>query len=106
MSKHIPVQNEPIPECFIREGEKNERMAFFFNYSTHLVPGSKIEKVKSNDYKFQNCDLSGSNLHETNLRGANLKGASLELMQTPVHMCQTVANWSFFYVCLYRELNR
>ncbi|XP_065219326.1 BTB/POZ domain-containing protein KCTD9 isoform X2 [Planococcus citri] len=40
----------------------------------------------------ENCDLSGSNLHETNLRGANLKGASLELMQTPVHMCQTVAN--------------
>ncbi|XKL67909.1 hypothetical protein PGB90_003400 [Kerria lacca] len=40
----------------------------------------------------ENCDLTGSNLQETNLRGANLKGASLELMQTPVHMSQTVAN--------------
>jgi len=34
----------------------------------------------------ENCDLSGSDLHEANLRGANLKGAAFELMLTPLHM--------------------
>ncbi|XP_011300823.1 BTB/POZ domain-containing protein KCTD9 isoform X2 [Fopius arisanus] len=36
------------------------------------------------------CDLSGSDLQEANLRGANLKNAAFELMQTPLHMSQTV----------------
>jgi uncharacterized protein YjbI with pentapeptide repeats len=39
---------------------------------------------------FQNCDLSGSDLHEANLRGANLKDAAFELMLTPLHMSQTI----------------
>jgi len=38
----------------------------------------------------ENCNLSGSDLHEANLRGANLKDATLELMQTPLHMSQTI----------------
>ncbi|XP_043267878.1 BTB/POZ domain-containing protein KCTD9 isoform X2 [Venturia canescens] len=38
----------------------------------------------------ENCDLSGSDLHEANLRGANWKNAAFELMQTPLHMSQTV----------------
>ncbi|XP_012281332.1 BTB/POZ domain-containing protein KCTD9 [Orussus abietinus] len=36
------------------------------------------------------CDLSGSDLHKANLRGANLKDAAFELMQTPLHMSQTI----------------
>ncbi|CAD6227283.1 GSCOCG00006071001-RA-CDS [Cotesia congregata] len=38
----------------------------------------------------RSCDLSGSDLHEANLRGANWKNAAFELMQTPLHMSQTV----------------
>nr|CAD7195084.1 unnamed protein product [Timema douglasi] len=38
----------------------------------------------------ENCDLSGSDLHEANLRGANLKDAAFELMLTPLHMSQTI----------------
>ncbi|KAG8035924.1 hypothetical protein G9C98_003050 [Cotesia typhae] len=38
----------------------------------------------------ESCDLSGSDLHEANLRGANWKNAAFELMQTPLHMSQTV----------------
>ncbi|XP_034939137.1 BTB/POZ domain-containing protein KCTD9 [Chelonus insularis] len=38
----------------------------------------------------ESCDLSGSDLQEANLRGANWKNAAFELMQTPLHMSQTV----------------
>ncbi len=38
----------------------------------------------------QFCNLSGSDLGEANLRGANLKDTTLELMQTPLHMSQTI----------------
>ncbi|TRY76842.1 hypothetical protein TCAL_02689 [Tigriopus californicus] len=36
------------------------------------------------------CDLSGSDLCGANLRGANLKDTILALMQTPLHMSQTI----------------
>ncbi|KAH1000299.1 hypothetical protein HUJ04_000217 [Dendroctonus ponderosae] len=50
------------------------------NLRSAVLAGADLEK----------CDLSGSDLFEANLRGANLKDAVLELMQTPLHMSQTI----------------